>query len=500
MKLHVVLGGPGTGKTSRLLQIVEKELSAGVRSTEIAFVAFTKAAADEARARAALKLHLDPKADLPGFRTLHSTAYQLLSVEREEIMDRKDWREFGTIIGERITGGKAEWDEMEAIPVVAKGDALLQFHDFVRTTLADPAATLRELQPEFDLWEAERFAAALTAYKRKRRKRDFTDLLVDVMAKQIPLPGIRVAIVDEAQDLTKLQWQLIRHLFSKVERLYIGGDDDQAIYKWAGADVDTFLALKGTHEHLPLSHRLPHQVHSLAARILARLSARFPKDYQPTKREGQVNRWPTADDIPADLPGTWLLLVRNGYLLRQWETVLKNKGILYRTRWKPSSVVPDHFLAITAWERWRKGNSIPGSAAKVLLPFLGVPVPRGFNIGRDYTATDISPVKPKAPWFDALAGIAVETRAYYQTCMRNGEKLRATPRVRLETIHGVKGAEADHVAIFSDMSQRTWDHYQKDPDTEHRVFYVGVTRAKDTLHLIDPATPLAYPFPSPQED
>ena len=50
--------------------------------------------------------------------------------------------------------------------------------------------------------------------------------------------------IDEAQDLSLLQWEMVRKIWSRAEKTYIAGDDDQAIFKWAGADVDHFIALK----------------------------------------------------------------------------------------------------------------------------------------------------------------------------------------------------------------------------------------------------------------
>ena len=47
----------------------------------------------------------------------------------------------------------------------------------------------------------------------------------------------KVLMVDEAQDLTPLQWDMVVKIAKHVDRVYIAGDDDQAIYEWNGADV-----------------------------------------------------------------------------------------------------------------------------------------------------------------------------------------------------------------------------------------------------------------------
>ena len=73
-----IFGPPGTGKTTTLLNMVDKALADGVPSHQIAFLAFTRKAAHEARDRAAERFNLVAKDDLPYFRTLHSLAYRMV--------------------------------------------------------------------------------------------------------------------------------------------------------------------------------------------------------------------------------------------------------------------------------------------------------------------------------------------------------------------------------------------------------------------------------------
>ena len=83
-------------------------------------------------------------------------------------------------------------------------------------------------------------------------------------------------------------------------------------------------------------------------------------------------------------------------------------------------------------------------------------------------------------------------RSYLVAALRRGEKLTKTPRIRLSTIHSAKGGEADNVILFSDMANRTYKDMQKQPDNERRVFYVGVTRTKENLHIIMPRTKFMF--------
>ena len=67
-----------------------------------------------------------------------------------------------------------------------------------------------------------------------------------------------------------------------------------------------------------------------------------------------------------------------------------------------------------------------------------------------------------------------------------GEKLNEKPRIELSTIHGAKGGESQNVVLLTDLTQNTMKGYERDPDDENRLFYVGATRTKENLHIIEP--------------
>ena len=78
-----IFGPPGTGKTTALLDMVDKALSSGVSPNKIAFLAFTRKAANEAKERACERFKLDTQKDLQYFRTLHSLALTLSDIKPE---------------------------------------------------------------------------------------------------------------------------------------------------------------------------------------------------------------------------------------------------------------------------------------------------------------------------------------------------------------------------------------------------------------------------------
>jgi DNA helicase-2/ATP-dependent DNA helicase PcrA len=485
--MKLILGGPGAGKTATLLSEVERILARGVRPDRLAFVAFTNAAADEARSRACERFGFATD-DLPWFRTIHSLAFRQLGLSRNEVMGNKDYTEFAKIMQESFSGnveGPAAIGNTGSV-----GGRMLAVEEYARTTLQDLPSAWHEQGGEIDWFRMERFAAALDTFKRDSMKLDFTDMLLLYPQECAPL-DVDAAIVDEAQDLTPAQWRVIWHAFANVQELIIAGDDDQAIYRWSGADVEQFLSLEGERHVLPQSYRLPRTVFELSQQVVKRINRRYSKRMAHAPNEGAVNFLQSEHEV--DLTsGTWLLLARNGHMLDQLAQVAYDQGVVYSVRGEPSVRKKD-VRAIRAWETLRNGRAVYGEDAKNALTALGWQELPRLEGDFKYTATDLRlGDELQTPWFDALSGISYERREYYQVCRRRGEDLEAEPRVRVKTIHGAKGAEAENTLIKTDMSYRTYRGYCLDPDGEHRVFYVALTRASQNLNIMMPQSPHAY--------
>jgi superfamily I DNA/RNA helicase len=90
-------------------------------------------------------------------------------------------------------------------------------------------------------------------------------------------------------------------------------------------------------------------------------------------------------------------------------------------------------------------------------------------------------------WLTALK-IRQSQRDYIRDCRARGESLLKTPRITVSTIHGVKGGEADSVLLLTDMAKKSFEHYAlfRKGGSEHRVFYTGASRARETLILLEP--------------
>jgi len=477
----LVLGGPGSGKTHYLLDVLETEFSRGVSPDRLAFVSFTRRAVLEAKERVVRRFNVDPK-ELIYCRTLHSLTLGCLGRTRKDVMSPQHFQDFGQYVGCRFSG-RRDLDPFSG----TQEDRGIFLDNYARST-CQPLHKVWEKMGEDIRWHWLKWLAiSLREYKAKNFLLDYTDMLTDYLSCGEPL-DIDVAIIDEAQDLSPIQWQVTRKAFSRAERVYIAGDDDQAIHRWSGADVQYFLDLRvDATEVLPMSHRLSPDVHRYSQGVIKRVKYRYPKDFAPAQREGRVVYHRYVRGIPIEDGGSWLLLARNRIFLKQFETFVREHGLLYSVKgsW---SVKEEDVEAITNFEALRRGERVPGQAANGVLEQAGKPRRFKKEENVDFKALAL----PDRPWHTVLEGIPFGQRVYYVTALRRGLKLDSEPRIMIDTIHGVKGAEADNVALLSDMTTKTWRNYQFDPDDEFRCYYVGCTRTLGNLHVVLPTTPKAY--------
>lgn len=496
----LILGGPGCGKTTRLLNIVAQELHNGVMPDRIAFVTFTKAAAHEAQVRAAKQFGLDPERDLPWFRTIHSLTYQALGLTRDDVLDAKDWITFcADVMGGRATA----WADAVESEVIIQQESdelvkLLRMVDLSATMMLPLDAIWHQYGEDIGWFRLKQFDAAFRGYKADTGKMDFTDMLLNYIEDGQPVP-VQVAVIDEAQDLTAAQWAVVERAFGGAERMYIGGDDDQAIYAWAGADVNKFLTLPvDEREVLPISYRLPSSIYHFASRVAHQIHHRYTKEYtqHPDNEEGSIHCHNILDGIDLS-QGSWLVLARNRYFLGRLTNYVRRQGYSYQLKNEPA--VREHEVAaIRLWEEARLAPSaIQMRAEEVRNLCKLAELPRPQLKEHDlYTLSQLPAFIPylQGHWDQVLVGIPKGRSELYFFGMLAGQDLLEPPRIRLDTIHGVKGMEADNVLLLTDVSQRTLASYRNSPDSEHRVFYVAVTRAMKQLHLVAPQTSSHYPL------
>ena len=489
-EINIILGPPGTGKTHNLLNLVEKELANGTPPDRIAFVSFTTKATNEARDRAKTKFNLTDR-DFPYFCTLHAFGKRQMGLTKSEVMDKRDYAEFSDKYGVDLRKISVDWENTGAVSTDNK---------FLRDINKSKMQCM-ELQEYYNksnldyAWEELLWAfRSLEDYKQTYSKFDFTDMLTQYVAFG-PTPVLDVVIVDEAQDLTKLQWNMCEKIWKNSKRVYISGDDDQAIFRWAGADIEHLINMEGNVSVLNQSYRCPVEVHKVAHDIVTRINQRRSKEWNPRDVEGEVrfHAYPGGVDMAE---GNWLALATCGYMLDGLEEDLRYQGLPY-TIYGKTPIKQDLIKAVSAWNRLNEHEQISYNDVAAIYANLksGVGIQRGYKglktleEGQVYDVESLTMnhglLNAGIPWDIAFNTIGEADKSYIMSLEKHGG-LGVEPKINLSTIHMAKGGECDNVMLITDLSRANKEEMEIDSDDTNRVFYVGATRAKQSLHIINP--------------
>lgn len=368
---HQVYGSPGTGKSTYLSkQIVHAVEKYG--SNEIIVTSFTRAAAAELVSR-------NLPVDADRVATLHAHAYRSIGKPKLVETDKDLLRQWNDEHQHWALGvGNVDVDDPladETPQGMGAGDEVFGKYQLLRARLRDV-----QLFPQ-----VRAFADAWESFKRQTGSIDFTDM-IDLALQRVPCaPGNpRVMFVDEAQDMTALEWSLVRKWGKHTQHFIVAGDDDQCIYAFKGARAETFFEsnLPPERKHiLHQSHRVPVTVHELANKWVAGLTKREPKLYKPrVDKQGQPVqgsvRWfgrganflncdPLLDDAEQQLDDgrTVMFLTTCAYMLQNIKSELRARGHVFHNPFRKKR---------GDWNPLGKGKGV-----EALLAFLA-PHMRGF--------------------------------------------------------------------------------------------------------------------------
>ena len=493
-KVIKVLGPPGTGKTTTLLNYVQTEMES-VPIEKIGYFSFTRKAANEARDRAIEKFGLDKKR-FKWFSTLHSCGYHSINQEGRTVMGKPQFKSFADKIGLKAklvidteTGMSDNVYLNQHNLARARGIPLEEhYRKYVDTTIVE--------------WKyLEHLSTAYDQFKEDNRYIDYADMIYEAVNENL-LPTLEVVFIDEAQDLTPMQWAMVEHFASTSERLYLAGDDDQAIYRWLGADVERFIDYPAEEIVLPKSYRVKKEVQAFAQQIIGVTKNRIEKKWEPQEEEGKVNYHQTIESVDLS-KGEWLLLGRDKFILNKLEEECRNQGLWYEKQEHKNIIKPipqRMFDAVIGWNDLVNGETIDKKTIKKVFFYKKVSDKYEEELEKmnDSHLYDLDTLKvlfgpfSVGEWQYALEKINIQDRAYLMRLGLGDEDITKDPRIKISTIHAAKGGECDNVLLTTDMNIKTYTSYQKDSDDEQRVFYVGATRAKEELHVLLPQTTMHF--------
>ena len=486
----IVLGPPGTGKTTTLLNKVDDYLKE-TDPDKVGYFAFTQKAAYEARNRAIKKFNLTED-DLPYFRTLHSLAFRKLGLKKENVMQRRHYVDLGEKLGFPVNYAKFEDDHGGIFTSDSEYLRIINLAK-LRNITAEQQFDLAEHNQDLERDKLRIIANEIERYKKEYNLIDFNDMILEFI-KSDKSPNFDVVFIDEAQDLSLMQWDMTKTIWNKTEDTFIAGDDDQAVFRWAGADVDSFIALKDQMINLPLiqSHRIPMKVHKLAMGIINKIRNRIDKTWQPKTNEGSLHRHFDVDSVDMS-KGEWLVLARTKHMLKEVEDTLYLKGLYYETKNK-RNYEKDLQEAATDWEHLRQGQLLSFKQIEKISKYMGPDhwekekikgMTKGSFFGIDQLTKDYG-LKTNKVWYESLNDAGTRRVEYLRKMRANGEQLNKKPRIELSTIHAAKGGESQNVVLLTDLTKTTMEGYEKNPDDENRLYYVGATRTKENLHIVEP--------------
>jgi DNA helicase-2/ATP-dependent DNA helicase PcrA len=507
-----VLAGAGTGKTRAITHRLAYGVAAGVyRADQVMALTFTAKAAGEMRVRLR-------RLGVPGVqaRTFHAAALAQL---------RHFWPDAVGVRQPHVLPGK--------LPVLQDAAARLHLEpgtDVLRDVAAEIEwrkvrdltidQYLRLQRPAPGGLAVDRVAELMSLYERvkdERREIDFEDILLATCGMLRTQPQVaaqvreqyRVFVVDEFQDVSPIQFQLLRTWLGRRQEVCVVGDPSQTVYSFAGADP---RLLTGFAEQFP-DAAVMHLTH----------------DYRSTRQiVGVANRLiesqPGALRLETDAEGPEVEIAPFSDQQAEAAAVAARARQLIAGGTNPADIaVLVRVNAQTApFERAFAAAGVP-CAVRQAVPFFARPavakatVMLGAAAAEDATGTLVEQVErvlaecgwtPRPPagpeerstWSDlqALRDLAAEQRGGAALAGFYGELLErknaaAPPPARavaLSTVHAAKGLEWEAV-FLTGLCEGSLPISAADTpeliDEELRLMYVAVTRARRELYLSWPA-------------
>ena len=342
----LVLAGPGSGKTTVVTKRVQYLVQdCSISPSSILVITFTKAAATEMKER--FTRLMEQQAQPPGgygnvsFGTFHAVFFNILKLSYgftvANIITEETRRQY---LKESVDRMKLEIDDENEFLTGIAGEISLIKNERV------------ELEHYFSKnCSEEVFRKIYEGYEeRKKRARliDFDDMLVytwELLSQRKDILSAwqkkyQYILVDEFQDINRLQYDILRLLAEPENNLFIVGDDDQSIYRFRGARPEIMLNFRKDYPQsgqvlLNDNFRSTTQIVEAAGRVIARNKTRFPKNIIARGGDGALVRSLEFPDQQQEC----------AYILREiqnWQArggSLRQVAVIYRTNTQPRVVI-----------------------------------------------------------------------------------------------------------------------------------------------------------------
>ncbi|MCE0450838.1 UvrD-helicase domain-containing protein [Brevibacillus sp. AF8] len=295
----LILAGAGSGKTRVMTARTTHLISElGVKPNQIMVVTFTTKAADEIRQRIARQLPAGQARELIA-GTFHSIFYRMLLHHQPERWDqqrllKKDWqkwrlmRETGALLGHDELATLKETEITEALGIISrwKNEYILPQEVAYREATNDAEKRAIQLYPLYE------------ATKKKHQWFDFDDMLIgcyEMLRDDSSLlrryqERITYVMVDEFQDINRIQYETVKLLAAPQNNLCVIGDDDQSIYGFRGSDPQYILGFtkdfpQASTFTLEVNYRSHSSIVSLGYSLIGHNRERWAKECQSFHRE-----------------------------------------------------------------------------------------------------------------------------------------------------------------------------------------------------------------------
>ena len=292
----MVLAPPGSGKTlivtERIRYLIEES---GVRPDQILVITFTRYAAREMKERFE---RLTAGKNYPvTFGTFHSIFYGILKcaygIGANNLMSEKE----SSVLLQEVL----DQIDIESTPEVEDEEELVR--ELLREVgmVKNGLCHLKDFHSKY--LTQDEFAEVFRSYehqKKELKKFDFDDMLVQCYALFRKKPEIlqgwqkrfQYILIDEFQDINRVQYEVIRMLAAPRYNLFVVGDDDQSIYGFRGAKPELMLYMKQEFPSLrtislTVNYRSTEFITGAAARVILHNDTRFYKRVQSFRGRGQ---------------------------------------------------------------------------------------------------------------------------------------------------------------------------------------------------------------------